>query len=199
MSRLIIKSTMLAAGLLAVTTYATSAQAEMASAETLAAPCAGCHGTNGSSHGPATPSIAGITTEYFLESMKAYVSGDRKSTVMGRIAKGYSEEEMKVMADYFTKQKIVRYEQNANAELAAKGAPLFQKYCEGCHEQDGYLADGIGVMAGQSMSYLRFMVQDFFSGEREWTKKQKKKMQALMNDHGWDGYEAVINYQGSKK
>ncbi|SCA57452.1 Cytochrome subunit of sulfide dehydrogenase [Candidatus Terasakiella magnetica] len=178
--------------------YSTDASAGMASAETLAAPCAGCHGTNGSSHGPATPTIAGITQEYFMSSMKDYVSGERKSTVMDRIAKGYSEEEMKVMADYFAAQKIVRYKQDVDAELAKKGRALFQNYCEKCHEEDGYLADGIGVMAGQTMDYLRFMVADFFTGDREWSKKQKKKMKALMDDHGQEGYEAVIHYAGSK-
>lgn len=199
MSHKFIKPTLVAAGLLAMATFSTSASAEMASAETLAAPCAGCHGPNGSSLGSATPTIAGITPEYFTTSMKDYVSGKRKSTVMGRIAKGYSEDEVKVMATYFSKQKIVRFDQAFDPKLAEKGKALFQNYCEKCHEEDGYKADGIGVMAGQTMDYLRFMVADFFSGDREWEKRQAKKMKALMEDHGQEGYEAVIHYVGSKK
>lgn len=199
MSHKLLKPTLVAAGLWAMATFSTTASAEMASAETLAAPCAGCHGTNGSSHGPATPTIAGITQDYFMVSMKDYVSGKRKSTVMGRIAKGYSEEEMKVMAQHFSQQKIMRYDQAFDPKLAEKGKALFQNYCEKCHEDDGYKADGIGVMAGQTMDYLRFMVADFFSGDREWEKRQAKKMKALMEDHGQEGYEAVFHYVGSKK
>ncbi|WP_135079950.1 cytochrome c [Terasakiella sp. SH-1] len=198
MSRTFLKPTLVAAGLLAMASYSNDASAEMASVETLAAPCAGCHGTKGSSHGPATPTIAGITQDYFISSMESYISGERKSTVMGRIAKGYSAEEIKVMADYFANQKITRYKQDVDPALVKKGAKLFQNYCEKCHEDDGYLADGIGVMAGQTTDYLRFMVADFFSGDREWSKKQKKKMKAMMEDHGQEGYEAVIHYMGSK-
>ncbi|NVK19274.1 MAG: cytochrome c4 [Methylocystaceae bacterium] len=199
MSHEISKAKLLAVGLLAWSSFSNGALAEMASAETLAAPCAGCHGPNGSSYGPATPTIAGITQDYFLSSMNDYISGERKSTVMGRIAKGYSAEEIKVMADYFAKQKIVRFPQEVDAALVEKGRKLFQNYCEKCHEDDGYLADGIGVMAGQTKQYLHFMVNDFFSGDREWSKKQKKKMQALMDDHGQEGYDAVLDYMASKK
>jgi len=199
MSHKLFKPTVLAVGLLAWSSLSNDAFADMASAETLSAPCAGCHGPNGSSYGPATPTIAGITQDYFISSMNDYISGDRKSTVMGRIAKGYSADEIKVMADYFAKQKIVRFPQEVDAKLVEKGAKLFQNYCEKCHEDDGYLADGIGVMAGQTKQYLHFMVNDFFSGDREWSKKQKKKMKALMDDHGQEGYDAVLDYMASKK
>lgn len=199
MSHKLFKPTVLAVGLLAWSSLSNDAFADMASAETLSAPCAGCHGPNGSSYGPATPTIAGITQDYFISSMNDYISGDRKSTVMGRIAKGYSTDEIKVMADYFAKQKIVRFPQEVDAKLVEKGAKLFQNYCEKCHEDDGYLADGIGVMAGQTKQYLHFMVNDFFSGDREWSKKQKKKMKALMDDHGQEGYDAVLDYMASKK
>lgn len=198
MNHKMFKPALLTMGFLAAWSYSVQAEAQTASAEALSAPCAACHGPKGSSHGPATPTIAGITQEYFIESMNQYISGDRKSTVMGRIAKGYSAEEIKIMADYFAAQKIVRFDQGADAALAAKGKALFQNYCESCHEGDGYKADGIGIMAGQTMDYLRYMIADFFSGEREWEKRQAKKMKALMEDHGQEGYEAVIHYMGSK-
>ena len=56
----------------------------------LADTCAGCHGTDGASTGPATPSIAGNAAIYIVDSMNAYKSGDSHGTIMGRIAKGYS-------------------------------------------------------------------------------------------------------------
>lgn len=199
MSQKHLKPVLMAATLLFMASFNTSASAEMASAEMLAAPCAACHGPKGSSVGVATPTIAGVTQDYFITSMQDYVSGKRKSTVMGRIAKGYSAEEVKALAGYFSQQKIMRITQSFDPALAAKGKPLFQKYCEKCHEEDGYKPDGIGVMAGQTMDYLRFMVADFFSGDREWEKRQAKKMKALMEDHGQEGYEAVIHYSGSKQ
>ena len=41
----------------------------------LADTCAGCHGTDGASTGPATPSLAGMSEIYMVDSMKAFKSG----------------------------------------------------------------------------------------------------------------------------
>jgi len=43
------------------------------SAQMLSDTCAGCHGTDGNSGGPATPTIAGISEEYFVEIMQGYL------------------------------------------------------------------------------------------------------------------------------
>jgi sulfide dehydrogenase cytochrome subunit len=40
--------------------------AETPTATMLANTCAGCHGTNGSSVGPSSPTIAGISRDYFI-------------------------------------------------------------------------------------------------------------------------------------
>ena len=71
------------------------------SASMLANTCAGCHGTNGISVGPASPTIAGKSAEYLKEVMEAYKSGERHATIMDRIAKGYTEEEIALMAEYY--------------------------------------------------------------------------------------------------
>ncbi len=65
-------------------------QAGTPSASMLANTCFGCHGPGGNSNGPATPTLAGASAEYFEEVMEAYQSGDRRATIMDRIAKGYT-------------------------------------------------------------------------------------------------------------
>lgn len=62
--------------------------------------CAGCHGTDGKSPG-AIPSIAGKSAEFIETSLKDFRTGKRASTVMGRHAKGYSDEEIKLIANFF--------------------------------------------------------------------------------------------------
>ncbi|MCY7387975.1 MAG: c-type cytochrome [Burkholderiales bacterium] len=71
----------------------------------LAANCAACHGTNGNSAGGAIPGLAGSNKEYFVLQMKAFKEGKREATVMHQIAKGYSEAEIAVIADFFSAQK----------------------------------------------------------------------------------------------
>ena len=61
-----------------------SATALVPNAAMLANACAGCHGTYGASAGPSMPSLAGQTKDAIVDAMKAFRSGDRPSTIMGR-------------------------------------------------------------------------------------------------------------------
>ena len=70
----------------------------------LAATCTGCHGTNGNTAGDALPKLAGQSRESLLASLKAFKSGERPATVMTQLAKGYSDEQLEVIADFFAAQ-----------------------------------------------------------------------------------------------
>lgn len=70
----------------------------------LAASCAACHGTNGRSVG-GTPFLAGMERGFFIKQMQDFKSGARPATVMHQHAKGYTEEEIKLLADFFSSQK----------------------------------------------------------------------------------------------
>ena len=80
------------------------APAQEQAARSLAANCTGCHGPNGNSVG-AIPSIAGLGKAYFVTAMQEFKAGTRQATVMHQHAKGYTDQEFEVLADYFSKQK----------------------------------------------------------------------------------------------
>jgi sulfide dehydrogenase cytochrome subunit len=179
---------------------AAPALAETPSASMLGNTCAGCHGTNGNSQGPAAPTIAGISSEYFIEAMKAYQTDARPSTIMGRIAKGYTEEEVKLMAGFFATKKMERPVQTVDAKLAKKGMKMHEKYCEKCHEDGGRSsADDAGMLAGQWTPYLHYTMSDFIDGKREMPKKMKKKVEELQSKGGGDAIDALIQYYGSQQ
>ncbi|MFP5459971.1 MAG: c-type cytochrome [Gammaproteobacteria bacterium] len=72
----------------------------------LAATCANCHGTDGrSAGGGGMPGLAGLSRTYMIEQMKAFRDGERKATIMHQLAKGYTDEQIALMADFFSKQK----------------------------------------------------------------------------------------------
>ena len=72
----------------------------------LAANCAACHGTNGkSAAGSVVPGLAGRDAEYFITQMANFKNGTRQATLMHQISKGYTDAEIKAMADYFAAQK----------------------------------------------------------------------------------------------
>ena len=88
------------AALLAVSAPAVAAEGEeLSRGGMLSASCAGCHGTDGRSPG-AIPTLAGRSEEYLRTALLEFRSGERPSTVMGRHAKAYSDEEIRLIAEY---------------------------------------------------------------------------------------------------
>ncbi len=176
------------------------AMAATPSASMLANTCAGCHGTGGVSNGPATPTIAGVSEEYFVDVMKAYQSGDRRSTIMGRIAKGYTEEEIKLLAKHFSSLKFQPASQKADPKLAKKGAKLHDKYCEKCHADGGTSTeDDAGILAGQWRPYLKYTLSDFLAGKSEMPKKMRKRLKKLHKKKGDAGIQALLEFYASRK
>ncbi len=79
------------------------AQAEMASGAVLTYTCFSCHGTDGKSAGD-MPTIAGKSEDYITEKLKAFKSGELEATVMDRIAKGFTDDEIAALAKFFSGQ-----------------------------------------------------------------------------------------------
>ena len=75
-----------------------------AAARSLAATCAGCHGTEGRSATKEVASLAGLSREHIAGQMKAFRDGSRPATVMHQIAKGYSDQQIELIADYFARR-----------------------------------------------------------------------------------------------
>jgi len=63
--------------------------------------CAACHGTDGKSPG-AIPAIYGKSSEYISQALLDFREGKRPASVMGRHASGYSDEEIQLIAEYFS-------------------------------------------------------------------------------------------------
>ena len=94
------KSLLVASPLLIMNTQAAEVSGEM-----LAQTCAGCHGTFGKIKNNAFMPLAGMNPNTFVNTMKEFASGARPSTLMGPLAKGFTDDELKRMADYFAAQQ----------------------------------------------------------------------------------------------
>lgn len=88
---------------LAATTGAVHAQ-DPNLARNLAATCANCHGTNGKSLGGIEP-LAGVAKDTIVQKMKDFKSGAKPATIMHQISKGYSDQQIELIAAYFAAQK----------------------------------------------------------------------------------------------
>ncbi len=81
------------------------AQDKAAAARSLAATCAGCHGTEGRSATKEVPSLAGMPKAQLISQMQVFKDGTRPATVMHQIAKGYTDQQIVELADYFAARK----------------------------------------------------------------------------------------------
>jgi len=170
-----------------------------ASTEMIVNTCVACHGQNGISKGPSIPSLGGMSEAYIVEMMEGYASGEIPSTIMGRLAEGYNEEEIEQMGKYFASQEYVSAVQESDAAKVAKGEKLHDKYCEKCHSESGTVPDDdSGFLSGQWKPYLAAQIMDYRNKDRMATKKMMKKVKALHKKHGDEGFDALIEYYSSK-
>ena len=70
----------------------------------LAASCANCHGPDGRSSS-VIPQLRGLPEAHLLQRLQAFKAGTAKdATVMTRLAKGYDDEQLKALAQWFSKK-----------------------------------------------------------------------------------------------
>jgi len=73
-------------------------------ARSLAATCSGCHGTDGRSATNVVAPLAGQPKEFIVTQMQLFRDGKRQATVMHQLAKGYTDAQIDLIADYLAAQ-----------------------------------------------------------------------------------------------
>ena len=73
-------------------------------ASTMAHSCAACHGTNGQLGDESFAPLAGMPAGQFVKTMTDFREGRRPATLMGHVAKGFSDEDLKGMGEFFAAQ-----------------------------------------------------------------------------------------------
>ncbi len=88
--------------LLATSVFSANASAMQPPAK--ANTCVGCHGADGNSVVATFPKIAGQHAAYLEKVLKDYRDGFRKDATMGAFARGLSDQEIKDLAEFYSKQ-----------------------------------------------------------------------------------------------
>ena len=73
-------------------------------ARNLAATCANCHNTTGRSI-TGMPALAAQPREVLAKALKDFKEGKRPATIMHQLAKGYTDEQLEMLAAHFAAQK----------------------------------------------------------------------------------------------
>jgi len=93
-----------ACGLTAALVPALAAAQDATLGRNLAATCANCHGTNGQARGGDVVALAGLPAARIVAAMADFKSGAVQATIMHQIAKGYTDEQIRLVAAYFAAQ-----------------------------------------------------------------------------------------------
>ncbi len=141
-------------------------QDPFAAVRKLTAMCAGCHGEDGNSTAPGTPSLAGQHDRYLIAAIQAYQDGTRSEPMMQALTKPLTRSQVEDIA-YFYAAMIPR-----RAAAPAKGDPLagmaITAPCAGCHGADGNSTDPNNPkLAGLSADYLIAAVNAYKDDSRK--------------------------------
>jgi sulfide dehydrogenase cytochrome subunit len=91
-------------GLLAATGFAQAADPNLP--RNLAATCANCHGTNGKAvPGAGIDALNGVEKAKACRSWPTSRAGAKPASIMHQIVKGYTDEQLDLIASYFAAQK----------------------------------------------------------------------------------------------
>ena len=78
---------------------------EQLKAAQLSATCAACHGTEGKNvNGSAVSGLSNLSVDYIKTNMRWFKTGERPATLMHQLAKGYTDEQIDLIANYLGKK-----------------------------------------------------------------------------------------------
>lgn len=118
-----------------------------------AAACAQCHGEDGNSKIPGTPSLAGQQPLYFVAATQEYLHGLRPISTMEATLRGLRRLDLENIAHYYAVQTPAQRAAPPFGDPAA-GEPLSAK-CGGCHGAHGVSHDAATPsLAAQDAQYL---------------------------------------------
>lgn len=126
----------------------------------LARSCNNCHG-DGVSAGQSMPSIGGLSATYLENVMQQWKTGERYSAVMGRLIKGYTDQEIAALAEHFSKQPWKPAPQTLDAKLLAQGKDAVER-CASCHGDTGVPdEDDTPRLTGQWAKYMELELMKY--------------------------------------
>jgi len=160
----------------------------------VAATCAHCHGEDGNSKTPGTPSLAGQQTGYFVVDTQEYLTGARESAPMDPMLRKMSRLDIESTALYFASQIPAQRNAPPNGDPAA-GEPK-TAVCGGCHGSHGVSTDSATPsLAGQDPQYLTHAIKAYRSTRKH---ALMSRLVSNLSDQDIDNIVAFYVTQKSK-
>lgn len=156
----------------------------------IAAVCAACHGEDGNSPDPNTPSLAGEDAEYLANATKAYVNGKRDYLMMTYPVAALSEQDVENLSAFYASQK---------PKAARPDRPLTTEdwvvKCDRCHGKDGNSSDPrFPSLSAQRKGYIASALRAYQAENRK-----SSMMYAMTALLGKGEIENIAAYYATKR
>jgi cytochrome c553 len=140
----------------------TPATGDRGAGQALSAPCAACHGTEGVSGNPSTPSLAGQDTQYTIAALRAYKDNTRADTTMKALTATLDDAAIQNLAAFYA--ALQPKPPNVRKPLTAG---QWAERCDRCHGVNGNSTDPrIPALAAQREGYLQKVLDAYQTGTR---------------------------------
>ena len=130
--------------------------------------CGACHGPNGHSVLPDTPSIGGQPSFFVVTQLFLFREGRRNSPAMNEAIKGFTNDDLRAFSEYIAKLPAPPPPSDPpNPVLFERGRVVArQQPCGVCHNQDFSGREQMPRLANQREDYLVKAMREFKSGAR---------------------------------
>lgn len=191
---------------IATTAWICFAGTAVADVDAVLKTCESCHGEGSLEAGSDMPAIAGLSEFYHADQLYFYRDEERpcadatsaggETTNMCAVAADLGDDQIDDIAAHYAALPFVAVKQDFDATLAAAGNEIHDRDCAMCHSDGGSNAgDDSGILAGQSMGYLKMTFAEYRAGERAQPDPMKKKLDVLSDDD----VKALLNYYASQQ
>lgn len=130
--------------------------------------CLACHGKDGVSTTPETPSLGGQPEAFLLYQLVWFREGQRNVPVMNEMMKGMSDDDLRAAGEFMARlPPPPPPDEPGNPERMARGKALAEKNrCGVCHSPDYSGHDQIPRLANQREDYLLKSLRNYKSDKR---------------------------------
>ncbi len=168
----------------------TPAPGDAAAGKSATESCAGCHGEQGVSATPTTPSLAGQDADYLAAALLAYKDGARDNETMKGLAAALDDSKIKNIAAYYAGLK---------PQAPSVRKPLttqeWVQRCERCHGLSGNsTSPRLPALAGQRTDYLIKVLHAYRTGARK-----SPEMAAMSGDLTENDIDNLAAYFAAQK
>jgi cytochrome c553 len=130
--------------------------------------CLGCHGVDGRSRIPETPSLGGQPAFFVVAQLFLFREGRRENAAMVAAAKGLTNDDLRAFAERVTRlPPPPPPEESPDAARFARGRALTLRHpCGVCHNPDFSGREQMPRLANQREEYLLRTMREYKSGTR---------------------------------